>query len=148
MSSLLGTILVFWASLTSAPTQTQMLPVSAVTDTWTVFHETADFKIEVKRSDCHFPQDGLHQQWALLRYTNKTNQGITLHFQEELFYNEICKTCKIQEYAYQLALAPQQVLEASCDLATPKTQKVFIRFLDLPNPTQLTAFRFSKLTVH
>ncbi|OFZ65537.1 MAG: hypothetical protein A3D92_25185 [Bacteroidetes bacterium RIFCSPHIGHO2_02_FULL_44_7] len=116
---------------------------------WVSYLDYPDFKIEFKFSACD-PPSGLDNESVLFRFTNKTNESMSLHWHLLLSYDEVCRTCAYpEEYGYELSLDPNQVLEGDCASEGNYRLKVFSKFIDAfhAKGAQLTDFKLADFTV-
>ncbi|PHR23107.1 MAG: hypothetical protein COA38_17455 [Fluviicola sp.] len=113
---------------------------------WITYVDNQEFTIEYKRTDCHL-NSGIDQQYFFLRFTNKTQNEITLNWEMDLFYNNDCKTCGIGEYQWHYKLAPLESVEGECTFGAPNELRLFSKFIDAnyTNNSKLTGFKFSNL---
>ena len=114
--------------------------------TWTTHVDNQNLKIELKRADCAI-NSGLDQQYIFVRLTNKTQNAMSLEWDMELYYNDDCKTCGVDEYHWNYQLAPSQTVEGECTLDADKRVRLFTKFLNYPNNSELTGFKFNNLTI-
>lgn len=113
---------------------------------WVTYVDNQDVKIEYKRTDCDL-NSGLDQQYIFVRIRNKTQNEINLNWEMDLFYNDNCKTCGINEYQWQYKLAPLQSVEGECTIGAENELRLFSKFIDAnyTNTSVLTGFQFSNL---
>ena len=115
---------------------------------WTTYAENSEVKLEVKRSDCYV-NSGLDKQYFLIRLTNMTQSDVTISWNMELFYNNDCKTCGMDEYLWQINLAPNGTAVGDCQVGSLNKLRMFSKFIDAnySSNDELTGFQFKDLTV-
>lgn len=113
---------------------------------WKIYFENDEIKIESKLLSCDKPAIDIHNSYVVLKITNKTAQAITVSFQKELWYNEICKSCNdLKEFQSVVTLNPTEIQEGSCDSKT-KELKFFHSSTD--SKTKLTKFELKKIEIN
>lgn len=115
---------------------------------WRTYYEDQNILIKVQSQDCHLPSKGTDQKIIYLRFENKTNQIVDISFQRKVWYDGQCTGCNAAEQHYQLSLAPQQVLQGSCDDG-PKDKRlaIFQASSDGVTSRQLTNYKLDQLQV-
>jgi hypothetical protein len=147
---IISLLLCAWYSHAQQLVSTNSIPVSKNIDVleWQVYVETAEFKIEYRKSDC-YPNSGLDFQSILLRYTNLTGGSISLSWHIDLDYDGSCKTCGLDEYDRTMTLEPNEVKEGNCIDKSNYKLDLFSKFIDpaYMNGAELTQFKLSSLTL-
>lgn len=113
---------------------------------WQTYKSLPEADIFYKVEQCHDEVNGLHREYVLLKFVNKTNEKIKLTWNVERYEGTACNTCGKSEYTYSLELTPNQTIEGDCVTHDKKTT-VFIRHLDLPNPKPFSKFELGSLAV-
>lgn len=113
---------------------------------WTTYVDNQSFTIEFKRTDCDL-DSGLDKQYFFVRITNKTQTQINLNWEMDMFYNDDCKTCGIDEYKRHYSLDPLESVEGECAIGADNKFRLFSKFIDAhyTNTSELTGFQFSNL---
>lgn len=123
-----------------------MLRAQDNSSVWKLYAEVDGVKIEYRQSDCHI-ENSFHQSWYLIKLTNTTASKVYLNYDMDLYYNDVCTTCGKGEYKYGQRLEANQVLEGECSFSTLPNLKVFIKFLDMENRSELSDFKLSNIKV-
>lgn len=117
---------------------------------WISYFSNEQISIDYKFAACD-PPYGYDQEIIILRYTNHTEQLLTVNFHEHLYFEGACKTCDSpEEYTYEILMAAGEVIEGSCDLYVDYSLKLFSKFINIEeeNPKRnLTAFKLDQLQI-
>ena len=142
---IVGIFLMAFIKLTTAQEQVDL----SQPDVWLNYLENDQLKIDYKVVACHDYTNGIHQKITLLQFENKTDQLINVSWFLKMYFNDVCKTCNAEEeYTYSVELDPYEVITADCNERHHYSNMiVFIKHLDLPNPTQITNFELSQLSI-
>ena len=112
---------------------------------WTDYFSNERISIQVKKVECHEPNKGLHREFLLFRFENKTTQNLDVKFNQELWYNnKLLKTDK--NGAMSIHLNPQQVLEGQCG-TIDKALAVFCKNLDLKPTSILSNYSLTSIAI-
>lgn len=143
---IVGIFLLAFIKLTTA--QEQQLDLNQP-DVWINYMENAQLKINYKVVACHDYVNGIHRKAAFLQFENKTSDELNVSWFLKTYFNEICKTCGAEEeYTYSVTLAPNEIRTASCEGRKDYGEMVvYLKHLDLPNPTQITNFELSQISI-
>lgn len=130
-----------------APDEASQLP-----EDWTEYKTFEGIKIEYKMALCE--SDKMRAQNRLLfKFTNTTDQKLTISWVSKEFRNGECWNCNSlhkSDYSHFLTLEPGQVMEA--DPTTPENNGLFIfgnyiKFVPGMTEQTLTNFEFVELSV-
>jgi len=149
MKYILGFASLLICFVVTAQITTDYISTSSLnTFSWTTYAENEEIKVEVKRSDCYV-NSGLDKQYFLIRITNKTQFSISVNWEMELFYNDDCKTCGIEEYLWQIDLVPNGTAVGDCQVGSENKLRMFSKFIDTnySSDDELTGFHFNKLSI-
>lgn len=146
MSKFLITVGLMLSSLAGF-SQAKNVEVKTITDKYQPYYQSNDVVVEVKKQDCDFPSDGIHQQFLLFKYENKTAETVKIDLHNDFYYNQTCKTCDSPEYNYSFELAPNQTIEATCDLQNPRYMAVFVKQNNFKSSSQLTSIELTSIQV-
>lgn len=113
---------------------------------WTEYHKDNSATIEYRYFDCHRPEDGMHKQEIYLRFTNLTQNTVTISYQKQAIYNNKPAGAPSAENTFTVTLMPGEVLEGSCGLKD-KRLYIFVKMLDGTSQSVLTAFDLVNLKV-
>lgn len=112
---------------------------------WKVYFENDEIKIESKSLFCDKPTIDIHNSYVVLKITNKTNQSVSVSFNKELWYNDVCTSCnELKEFTTVVTLSPNEILEANCDSKT-KELKIFQSHSE--SKKRLSKFELKKIEV-
>lgn len=135
------------ASFTQENTSKSKLDHSIIE--WTILKTVGEVQIEYRFANCE-REIGYDKEIIELRFTNNSDENISINWHMYLYYNGICKTCDYpQEYKYSIALSPNQILSGDCALDADHQLTIFSKFND-PNYTGgslLTDFELYDLTI-
>ncbi len=118
----------------------------AQSDDWQVLTQKDGVEIKYKYSDCDLER-GFDQEWVLLQFNNTTATKKTLIWDLELYFNNDCKTCGSDEYHLVQELKPNESMEGICSVNTNTNLRIFSKFLNRENRTELTDFKLANLQV-
>ncbi|MFK7785760.1 MAG: hypothetical protein AB8B56_11625 [Crocinitomicaceae bacterium] len=135
------------------PTPTTLLTEDLeMPDEWTEYKTIDGIKIEYKMKRCE--SDKMRAQNLLLfKFTNTTDQELTLSWLTQEYRNGECWNCQRltdEEFNYILTLAPGEVAEGKETVDQEKELYIFGNFINLvPGMTEqtLTNFEFVEVTV-
>lgn len=113
---------------------------------WQTYKTLPQVDIMYKMEQCHDEVNGMHREYAILKFVNKTNNKLKLTWNLERYEGTSCSTCGKDEYNYSLELNPNETIEGNC-VTQDRLTTVFVKHLDLPNHTTFTKFELGNLTV-
>lgn len=73
---------------------------------WKSYYEDSQILIEIGQIDHDSPSDGIKHERLVFKYTNKTDQEITLSFQRKLAYNGQ-QLAEARDRSYSLLIEPK-----------------------------------------
>lgn len=114
---------------------------------WTLLEQQNGVKISYKYSDCTFHKFNWRQGWYLLRIENTKSDPVTISWDEEMWFNNVCKTCNVDEYHKTITIGANETKSGQCDLEHNRELTIFVRFNDKPNTETLTGFSLANLAV-
>lgn len=120
--------------------------VQSHVNSWQTYKSLPEADIFFKLEQCHDNVNGIHREYVLLKFVNKTNNRIKLSWNMERYEADVCTTCNKDEYKYSLELDPNQSVEGEC-ATHDKKLSVFVKHLDLPNAKPYSKFELGSLTV-
>ncbi|MCB0410267.1 MAG: hypothetical protein KDD29_08610, partial [Flavobacteriales bacterium] len=94
-----------------------LLSFALKAQTWEIIASDEDYKIEKQHIVCRSNQ-GFEYDYIVLRFTNLTSQNVSLSFNFEEWYNDVCKSCQEgtdESRIRSVQLAPNEVLEGDCN---------------------------------
>lgn len=122
------------------------------TKTWVEVTTVEGVKIEYKFEECN-SSSVQNQVLLLLRFTNLTQDKLSLSWTTEIWRNNTCYNCHRldnPEYTHTLVLNPGEIAQGSCDSKDNKSLYIFSSFVELsPGMTdqKLTDFKLNNLSV-
>lgn len=130
-----------------ATTLTAMAQFEATPD-WTMVHEQDEFTVEYRWMDCPDPANGMHKEYIVLRYDNRTSSDLIVKFDMERYYNGVCATCANEdnELGRMVELPANSVVAGDCT-TRDRSQRVFYRMLKPKTNSLLTDLRLLDFTV-
>ena len=120
---------------------------------WTVYFENDRCIIEYKKQNCDF-EDFFNQQYIILQLTNKTNNKLTVSWNEERWYDNICSNCEqdSEEYRRTTIVNANQIIVGQCNFHS--NLKIFSNFSekleDMPGVNKivrLTKFELKNIRI-
>lgn len=106
---------------------------------WEVINETSDYKIEKKTVECNDDYNGIYKEFVFLKFSNLTQDQLTINYRLELYYDDVCRSCNNSaENNSVLVLEPSSSVEGSCD-SRDRRVKIFSKFLNY-SKAELTDF--------
>lgn len=127
--------------------QSNKVDVESIGNQWQSYFENNQVKIQVKKENCSFPQEGIHQQFLLFKYQNKLSQAIVVDLHNDFYYNDQCSTCGVDEYNYSFSIDPNSSLEATCDLLAPGYKTIFVKQTNMNTSSELTSVELTDIKV-
>lgn len=114
---------------------------------WTLYGEESGVQIYYKYQECNKPTDGIFKEYVLLQFLNTSEASIAISWDNELWYNNVCQTCKSEngEYHYEINLGPGESIEGDCN--DNYDLRLFSKFLNYRDKATLTKFDLKNLTV-
>lgn len=109
--------------------------------------ENESVVITSRIEQCILPKNGTENVNVLLSIRNKTNQKISVGFQQERYYNEQCTTCGKDEYYFRIALDANAVKEATCEQSGEYGVTVFHHMPNGKAKSRLTDLQLKNVTV-
>ena len=127
--------------------------VNEIMRDWQEYMTLDGVKIEYKLTLCGDGQTVREQNVVLFRFTNLTGDAKTLNWRTKIFRDGECLNChriERDEYAHEISLEANQVLEADCSSIDDQSMYIFDNFVKhvpgMPT-TRLTDFELFELTV-
>ncbi len=111
---------------------------------WKVEYKDIQIQIESKTIIYESIKDGIKHERIVFRYTNLSNQNITITFNRNLVYNGICYGCDKPEKNYSVQLNAKEVKEFS-DVNKSKTFYFFSKDLKGTIKKTLDSFQLTNI---
>jgi hypothetical protein len=136
--------------------RTQLVNTIVRTDVWQEYQTFEGIKIEYRFQDCDSEGVGSFRNQTLVffRFTNTTNENLTLSWQVETYRNNVCENCARignGEHSFSVKLEPNQVIEGDCSSFDQREMYVFSNFINQINGMSdevmvaITDFKFINL---
>jgi hypothetical protein len=94
---------------------------------WITYLDQDNLSIEYKYEDCKM-EAGPEMNYVFLKFTNKTTENVSVIWDTEIYYNNICKTCGYDEHHFVLNLTPKESLAGHCSSSSPDELEIFSSF--------------------
>ena len=82
-----------------------------------IVFENDEIKISSSFKKCDDPSVGLERDYIMLTIQNHKNYDVFVEFDQELYYDQKCKTCDNSEYHFTYRLGPEEVISGKCHFA-------------------------------
>ena len=148
MRNLLYTLAILFLSTFFSFSNTQITE-----DDWILYFENDKCIIEYKKQNCIY-EDFFNQEYIILQLTNKTNEKLTVSWNEERWYDNICSNCEqeTEEYRKITIVNANQILVGQCNFHS--NLKIFSNFSekleDMPGVNKivkLTKFELKNINI-
>jgi hypothetical protein len=96
---------------------------------WELYYSDNQIKIEYTYQNCEYTEQ-FNSEYVVFKITNTTNQNITVEWQEQLWYDDICSNCEQDNIESRkiINLEAEERLEGECNINS--NLKIFSKFLD------------------
>lgn len=120
---------------------------------WITYYDDASILIEYQYQNCEY--DRFDEEKIILKITNKVNKDILLSFKEELWYDEKCINCNLEnenEFFKSINLLANEVKSGTCERNDRLTifSKFTEKLVDMPGVNkivELTKFELKKINI-
>ncbi len=117
---------------------------------WQLLTEQSGVQVYYRYENCDDNVNDLHQQMAVLKFVNTTNQNITAEWDLEAWYNDVCTTCgkkdKEQHFSTQLNAGETKIGNFE-KRGTQRELLIFAKFTNMDNKVKLTKFNLANLKI-
>lgn len=137
-------LLVFFIILCSTKTGAQTSQV------WNSYFEDSSIKIEYTTQQCSALNNGIFASYYNIQVTNKTSSDISISWDLQAYYNEICKTCSNEEYHYITKVNANSTLTGNCNNFSTPSLTIFIEWINnghIKHPEKLTKFELANIHI-
>lgn len=119
---------------------------------WETYFEDEKIKIEYKLLNCEYT-DFFNQEFVILQITNKSNNKISVEWQEQYWYDNICNNCEQEsnEFRKKTIVNANETVIGQCNFHS--NLKIFSKFTekleDMPGVEKivvLTKFELKNIT--
>lgn len=91
----------------------------------TQIYEQNGIRIIAQLENCNNPSIGMEKDYIYFNIENSNSFTVDISFDQDLYYNNLCKTCDKQEYSMRYTLEPNEILNSSCSGLTSTSFKIF-----------------------
>ena len=84
-----------------------------------------EIQIRSNFKNCNDPSEGLDRDYVILTIQNYKNYDVYVEFDEELYYDQKCKTCDNNEYHFTYRLGPKEVISGKCHFDSIAGLRIF-----------------------
>ena len=118
---------------------------------WETYFENDTVKIEYAYQVCDFSSTA-SQELAIFKFTNLTNQTISLSYTTELWNNDQCLNCnqETEEYKKSLSLSSHEIITSNCNNEW-KSLVIFSAFITNDNEAKrhesITKFELTEINI-
>lgn len=74
---------------------------------------------------CNNPSIGMEKDYIYFNIKNTNSFAVNITLEQQLFFNDICKTCGNPENSKRFSLKSNETLSSSCAAPTPNAFKIF-----------------------
>ena len=126
---------------------------SAQKNNWNVYFENEQISISYKSMKCDY-KEMFDQELIVLKVNNFTEEKITIQWETELWYDDVCINCETEneEYRSIITIDKQETLTGSCYL--DNKLRIFSKFTnnleEMPGLTkivELTKFELKNIII-
>lgn len=101
----------------------QQVAAQASQEAWTPYYENETISIDLKHAHRSDTVNGIHNNYILIRISNKSQHIVAVDFQKQLSYNQKPVTT---DRVQPLVLQPGETLTGSTDPETTKSLRIFL----------------------
>ncbi len=116
---------------------------------WKQLYDDQGIKVEYQKLACDQPKQGINMEEVYLKFTNTTEKNIFVDWQYDVTYGDKCYNCEggLAEMSQTLKLAPNASIEATCGDDNYYRLRIFSKFLNIENVSELTNFHVKNIVV-
>jgi hypothetical protein len=143
-------ILVFSVCILNSNASNQPVETENQPTEWEIYKEIDGIQIYYKYSDCIDKSLGLEQKLVLLKFVNTTDNSFSVKWQNELWYDGECWTCKANdksEYNHKIILQKGSHLEGTCKHGENTDLQIFAGYLNHDDTAKLTKFELKDIKI-
>ncbi|MCB0755835.1 MAG: hypothetical protein KDB98_09595 [Flavobacteriales bacterium] len=115
------------------------------TEDWITHFTNDDIRISVRRSDCHYPEKGVHNAYLLFRLENLTDSHLSVAYDLQRAYNG--KASNPDTNGFSFELEPGEEIASDCDHLQDGLH-LFIKMLEPKGKSILSGFELIDLTIN
>lgn len=91
----------------------------------TQIYEQNGIRIIAKLEKCNDPSIGMEKDYIFFSFENTNSYNVDIKLDQHLYYENICRTCKNDEYTTTLTLKSGEKTASNCNTSPSKSFKVF-----------------------
>jgi len=118
---------------------------------WNLYKNFNGIQIYFKQSECNDEKNGLYQELVLLKFINTTKENLKIEWDNELWYDGKCWTCKDdnnEENHYTLKLKAGESIEGECGLDKSRELQIFKRYTNHDDVPVLSNFELKNISIN
>ncbi len=78
-----------------------------------------------KLEKCNNPSIGMEKDYVLLTLNNNNLKEVEISLHQDLYFDDVCKTCLSNEYNRKYTVPPKEKVSGSCDSHSSEGLKLF-----------------------
>lgn len=134
-----------YRKLLSLPLLLLLVMPALAQESWTEYYSDNQVTIESKYSECHYSEKGIHNEYLLMKVTNKTSQEIQLAYKLDKWYNNSKINPDKSDFA--ITVPANSSVESTCD-DLQEGLHVYSKILDQQPRSKLNKFELNNLTIN
>lgn len=117
------------------------------TQDWVLIENQVGYRVEYHYGDCINPQLGMDKREVYLKFTNLTNEALTLNWEYDVSYDGQCINCDgtNDEMKFQIIIPPNASLEGVCGDNDINHLRIFAEFLNIEGVRKMTDFHVKNI---
>jgi hypothetical protein len=133
--------------LISSASFSQEMSVRVVSVEWQPLTSTDFVDVSYRYGECLNPSQGVDKQEVYLKFTNKTNEKLSIVWENELHYGKRCINCDglNDEMRFEIALEPKSSINGECGKNGNSKLRFMAKFLNIDSSTVLTEFKVKNI---
>lgn len=117
---------------------------------WQLLTEKSGVQVYFRYENCDDNINDIHQQMAVLKFVNTTNQNLSVEWDLEAWYNNVCTTCgkndKEHHFSTQLNAGETKIGNFE-KRGTQRELLIFAKFNNMDNKVKLTKFNLANMKI-
>lgn len=115
---------------------------------WEVITEHAGIIVSKKLTQCVDVQEGIDNDYYLLKFENTNDQEVAVSWKNEKWYNGNCATCNSNEDAVKpYTIKAKEVLQGGCKMMDDNQLRVYVKHNNITSNSKLSNFQLVNLRV-
>jgi len=120
---------------------------------WEIYFENDTVKIEYTYQNCEYTEQ-FNSEYVVFKITNTTNQNVTIEWQEQLWLDDNCINCELNnpEFRKEIKISANHTTSGDCKISN--NLRIFSKFTerleDMPGVNKivsLSKFELKNLTI-